>query len=66
LPLHEIPGSFTVTTNCPSKPRKPAESGHKQGKFGLCIQTQHEHTVDGYNSGVTVKLPSSLCLFFLY
>jgi hypothetical protein len=29
--------------------------------FGLCIQTQHEHTVDGYNSGVTVKLPGISC-----
>jgi hypothetical protein len=50
-----------IATNCPSKPRKPAQSGHKQGKFGLCIQTQHEHTVDGYNSGVTVKLPGISC-----
>ena len=23
-----------IATNCPSKPKKPAESGHKQGKFG--------------------------------
>ena len=44
-----------------SKPKKPVESGHKQGTFGLCIQTQHEHTVDGYNSGVTVKLPGISC-----
>ena len=25
------------------------------------MQTQHEHTVDGYNSGVTVKLPGISC-----
>ena len=42
-------------------PKKPAESGHKQGTFGLCMQTQHEHTVNGYNSGVSVKLPGISC-----
>jgi hypothetical protein len=36
-------------------------TGSSETKMYLPPVTQHEHTADGYNSGVTVKLPGISC-----